>query len=77
MDNIHKNIQEYNPNKKYKTLIAFDVMIVDMLCNKKLIAIVTELVFRGRNLNIALVFTSRSYFFVPKILETRTSTNYF
>ena len=36
MDNIYKNIKEYNPNKKRKRLIVFDDMIADMLCNKKL-----------------------------------------
>ena len=38
---IYKNIEEYNPNKKLKTLIVFDHMITDMLSNKKLNAIVT------------------------------------
>ena len=36
MDDIYKNIGEYNPNKKRKILIVFDVMIVDMLCSNKL-----------------------------------------
>ena len=30
MDDIYKNIKEYNPNKKLKMLIVFDGMIVDM-----------------------------------------------
>ena len=34
MDNIYKNIEEYNPNKKWKTLIVFDDMIADMLNSK-------------------------------------------
>ena len=34
MDNIYKNIEEYNPTKKCKTLIIFD-MTADMLSNKK------------------------------------------
>ena len=37
MDNIYKNIEEYNPNKKRKILIVFDDMIAEMLSNKKLI----------------------------------------
>ena len=37
MDDIYKNIEEYNPNKKRKVLIVFDDMIADMLSNKKLI----------------------------------------
>ena len=37
MDDIYKNIEEYNPNKKRKILIAFDDTIADMLSNKNLI----------------------------------------
>ena len=44
-------------------------MIADMLINKKLNTIVTELFTRGRNLNISLVFITQSYFAVPKILD--------
>ena len=33
MDNIYKKIEEYNPNKKRKILIAFDNMIADMFKN--------------------------------------------
>ena len=43
-----------------------DIMIADMLSNKKLNPIVTELIIRGRKLNIFLVFTTQSYFAVPK-----------
>ena len=35
MDDIYKNIEEYNSNKKRKTLIVFDDMIADILSNKK------------------------------------------
>ena len=56
MDDIYKNIEEYNPNKKQKILIIFDGMITDILSNKKLNPIVTELFIRGRKLNISLVF---------------------
>ena len=34
IDNIYRNIEENNPNKKRKILIAFDDMIADMLSNK-------------------------------------------
>ena len=37
MNDIYKNIEEYNPNKKWKILIAFDDMIADVLSNKNLI----------------------------------------
>ena len=35
VDNIYKNITEYNQNKKRKILIVFDDVIADMLRNKK------------------------------------------
>ena len=66
MDDIYKNIEGYNPNKKRKILIVFDNMIADMLSNKKLNPIVTELFIWGRKLNISLVFFTQSYFAVPK-----------
>ena len=46
-----KNIEEYNPNKKQKIFIVFDDMIDDMLSNKKLNLIVTELFITERILN--------------------------
>ena len=36
MDDIYKNIEEYNPDKKCKLLIVLDDMIADMFSNKKL-----------------------------------------
>ena len=55
MNDIYKNIEEYNPNKKRKILIVFDDTIADILSNKKLDPIVTELFISGRELNISLV----------------------
>ena len=37
MDDIYKNIEEYNPNKKRKIIIVFDDMIADMLSRKTLV----------------------------------------
>ena len=56
MRDVHKNIDEYNPDQKNKILIVFDDMIADMIHNIKLNSIVTELFIRGRKLNISLVF---------------------
>ena len=56
MDDIYKNIEEYNPNKERKILIVFDDMIADILSNEKRNPVVTELFIRGRKLNISLVF---------------------
>ena len=76
MDDIYKNIEEYNPNKKRKVLVVFDDTIADMLSNKKLNPIVTELFIRGRKLNISLVFITQSYFAAPKNIRLN-STHYF
>ena len=65
VDGIYKNIEEYNSDKKRKTLIVFNDMIVDILSNKKLNPIVTELFIRERKINISLVFITQSYFTVP------------
>ena len=61
MQDVYKNIEKYNIGKKRKILIVFDDMIADMINNKKLNSIVTELFIRGRNLNISLVFITQSY----------------
>ena len=50
-------------------------MIADMINNKKLNSIVTELFIRGRKLNISLVFITQSYFKIPK--DIRLNTNHF
>ena len=47
-------------------------MIADMIHNKNLNSIVTELFIRGRKLNISLVFITRSYFKVPKDVRLNT-----
>ena len=60
MRDVYKNIDEYNPDKENKILIVFDDMIADMIHNKKLNSIVTELFIRGRKLNISLVFIIQS-----------------
>ena len=59
--------------KKNKILIAFDDMIADVINSKKLNSIVTELFIRGRKLNISLVFTTQSYFKVPKEVGLNTT----
>ena len=66
VDGIYKNIEEYNPNKNKKILTVFDDMIADILSNKKLNPVVTELFIKRRKLNISLVFITQSYFAVPK-----------
>ena len=66
MDDIYKNIDEYNGNTGLKMLIFFDDSIVDMLSHKKITLVVTTLFIRGRNLNISLVFITQPDFVQPK-----------
>ena len=51
-----KILKEYNPSKERKILTVFDNMIADILSNKKLNPIVTELFVRGRQLNVSITF---------------------
>ena len=74
MYDVYKNIDEYNVDKDRKILIVLD-MISDIIKNKKLNSIVTELFIRGRKINISLVFISQSYFEVPK--DVRLNTTHF
>ena len=76
MDDIYKNIEEYNSDKKRKTLILFDDLIAYILSNKRLNPILTELLIRGRKLNISLVFITQSYFPVPQNIRLN-SAHYF
>ena len=61
---------------KYQFLINKRDMIADMINNKKLNSIVTELFIRGRKLDISLVFITQSYFKVSKDVRLN-STNFF
>ena len=56
IQDVYKNIYEYNTDKEWKILIVFDDMIADMVNNKKLNSIVTELFIKGKKLSIFLVF---------------------
>ena len=66
MKDVYKNIDEYNPGKKYDVLIVFDNMIADIINNKKPNSIVAELFIRDRKLNVSFVFITQPYFKVPK-----------
>ena len=72
---VYKNIEDYNLGRERKILIDFDDMITDMINNKKLNPIVTELFIRGRKLNIFIVFITQSYFKVPK--DVRLNSTHF
>ena len=80
MQDVYKNIEDYNPDKKRKLLIVFDDMIADMVNvnnnNDKLDSIVMELFTRVRKLNISIVFITRAYFKLPKDVRLN-STHFF
>ena len=42
MKDVYKSIEDFNPGKEGKVLIAFEDMITDMIINKKLHLVVTE-----------------------------------
>ena len=63
-------------DKERKIQIVFDDMIADVVNNKKLNSVVTELFIRGRKLNIFLVFVMQSHFKVLKDVKLN-STNFF
>ena len=76
IDNFYKTIEECGPNKKHKVLIVFGNRIADMLNNKRLNLVATELFIRGRKLNISLVFVTQSCFAVQKNIRLN-SRHYF
>ena len=56
MQDNSKTIEKHNLEKKRQIWIIFDDTIADMINNKKLNPIMTELFLRGRRLNIYIVF---------------------
>ena len=68
MDDIYKNIEEYNPNKRRKLLIVFDDMTADILN-----PVVTVLFIRGRKLNTFLVFITQSDLAFPKNIRLNST----
>ena len=71
--NVLLNLIDNQPDIDKIYLYAKDDMIADMIHNKKLNSIVTELLIRGKKLNISLVFISQSYFKVPKDIRLNTT----
>ena len=76
MQDVYKNVDEYNADKEHKILIVFDDTVADRINNKKLNSVITDLFFRGRKINIYLVFIIQSYFKVPKDVRLN-STHFF
>ena len=66
MEDVYEYIDQYNPSRKRKILIALDDIIADIMSNKKFQTIIKELFIRCRKVNISLVFMTQSYVSVPK-----------
>ena len=66
---VYENLEDHISTKRRRVLIVFDDMIADIKSKKKLSPILTELLLRGRKLNISLVFISQSYFKVSKTIR--------
>ena len=60
------NINDCNPGKISKILFVFGYMVTDMISNKKLAQVVTELSILEEKLNISLASNTQFYFAVPK-----------
>ena len=60
MKDVFKYKEEYSLPKKREVLIVSDDRIADMINNKKLNQVVTELFIRGRKLNISIAFITKS-----------------
>ena len=73
MKGVFEYIDEYNKDKENKIIVVFDDLITDLINNKKLNSILTELFIRGIKLYISLVFITQSYFPVPKDVRLNTS----
>ena len=74
IDDVYKNLEDYNQAKKKKVLIVFDDMIADMESYKKLSPIVTGLFSIERKLYVSLVLKAQSYIKVPKTIRTTGTT---
>ena len=66
MHDVYKNIEEYDLGTQSKILIVFDDTVTDMINNKELNPVITELFIRGKKLNISIVFIMQSYFKVSR-----------
>ena len=62
INDVYKNIDNYNQSRKKTILIVFDDMIADIMTNKKFQAIIKELFIRCRKVSISHVFNTQSYF---------------
>ena len=62
MNDVYADISSYNKKRENKVLIVFDDMIADIEYNKIFKKMIKELFYRGRKMNISIVFIMRCYF---------------
>ena len=66
---IYLDIDYYNSSKKHKIFIVFEIMVVDMLNNKKLELLITELFIKSRKIDTSIAFNMESGFAVSKMID--------
>ena len=74
MQDVYKNIEDYDPRKKHKVLVVSDDMIADMIIGKKLLSVVTELFIRGGKFNIPLALLCNHIIKYLKMLDETLRT---
>ena len=73
MQDVYKIIKEYNTDKERKILTVFDDIVANVINNKILNSMLTELFIRRSKLNISIIFITQSYFKVPKDVRLNSS----
>ena len=53
---LYADISNYNKKRENKVLTVFDDMIADIKYNKNFKKMIKELFYRGRKINISIVF---------------------
>ena len=62
MNDVYADISNYKKKRENKVLIVFDDMIADIEYNKNFKKMIKELFYRGRKMNISIVFITQCYF---------------
>ena len=74
IDDVYKNINDYNPRRKRKILIVFDDMIADVKGNKKLQAIIEDLFIKLQKTQYFTRFYHTVLFFCSKRCKMKFNT---
>ena len=76
MQDVYKNIDEYNTYKKRKIIIVFDDMIADMIKNKKTEFISNLIVYQRQKIKHSLVLITQLYLKVSKYIRLNSTHFY-